>query len=96
MVFKELISAGIIYAGLIGLATSGTQRVDGYTVRKTYGQTEVWPAPDYTQATLVDINNDGIPDRKYTHTISRQGAWSHDFPITEKDKKIFFDITSRL
>ena len=93
---KELVGAGIIYAGLTGLATSGIQRIDGYTIRKTYGLTEVWPAPDYTKASLVDNNNDGIPDRKYTYTASRQGIWPHDFPITEKDKEIFSDIVSRL
>ena len=96
MVIKELVGTGIIYAGLLALATSGTQRVDGYIVRKTDGQTEVWPAPDYTHATLLDTNNDGILDRKYTHTVSRQGVWPHDFPITEKDKRLFKDIVSKL
>lgn len=97
MALKEIVGIGIVYAGLLGLANSGTQRIDGYVVRKSWdNQTELYPAPGRSDAVLVDENNDGTPDRKYTSIASRQGYWRHDLPITEKDRQVFRNIVSRL
>ena len=97
MTLKMIVGAGIIYAGLLGLASIGTQKVDEYLVRKTMdGQTILLPAPGYSNAVLVDENSDGLLDRKYTTIASRQGLFTHDLLITEQDRKVFSDITSKL
>ena len=97
MTLKMIVGAGIIYAGLLGLASIGTQKVDGYLVRKTIvGQTILSPAPGYSNAVLVDEDSDGLLDRKYATVASRQGLFTHDLPITEQDRRVFSDITSKL
>ena len=47
-------------------------------------------------ASLVDENGDGSPDRKTWVVASRQGFHRWNLPITERDKQIFKDLTSRL
>lgn len=97
MALKKLIGAGIIYLGLLGIGSIGDQRVDGYIVSKTVdGQTRVSPAPGYSNAVLVDENNDGSVDRKYATVASRQGLFNHDLSINSQDRQVFSDITSRL
>ncbi len=98
MTLKKIIVWEIAYAGLLAVASIGTQRVDGYLVRKTIdGQTMLSPAPNYgNSGVLVDNNNDGILDRKYTIVASRQGLHIHDLPITDQDRQVFSYVTSKL
>ena len=46
-------------------------------------------------ASLVDEDGDGSPDVKTWVAASRQGFHRWNLPITEKDKRIFKDLTSR-
>lgn len=101
MALKEIISPGIImgagyFSLALSLATMGTQRVDDYVVQRIAGQTFLSPAPGYSNAVLADDNNDGMPDRKYATVASRQGRFTHDLPMTERDEEVFLEIASRL
>ena len=72
----------------------GTQYVDNYIVRRTNQETSV--SSRVENVVLVDENNDGILDRKYTAVACRRGYITHDLALTQRDEEIFSDITSRL
>ena len=100
MTLKEIalagVAAGVVYFGILSLATFGTKRIEEYSLRNLGNYTEMWPAPDHSGAVLVDNDGDGTLDRKYTAVASRQGYFHRDWPITMRDQQVFSDMTSKV
>ncbi len=78
----------------------GTQRIDGYHVRRTGAQIELSsPSREGMLGgfVLVDENGDRIPDRKYgVFGTPLRVSFRYELPVTEIDRQVFSDITSKL
>lgn len=87
----------LLYAGYLVVGSWNNQYIGDYIVNKGRDRTTVSAQFNNPYSgILVDKNNDGMPDRKYSVIASRQGRFVHDLPITEQDRQIFSDITSKL
>lgn len=104
--FKECIKDGLVLIGLVSTFYGGPKLVEKYIPKQYTQRAEYQPAYPNARnkstvefdigASLVDENGDGSPDRKTWVAASRQGFHRWNLPITERDKKLFKDLTSRL
>lgn len=71
------------------------KHIDGYNMNRFGWDTRI--SGPGIEGTLVDYDNDRIPDRKYIFAGGGfHGGIRIDKPITERDKQIFYDVTSKL
>lgn len=106
MRLKEYIKEGLVTIGLVSIFYGGPQLAEKYMPTQLTQRVEYQPmyprATDKSTvafdlgASLVDENGDGSPDRKTRVAASRQGFHRWNLPITERDKQLFKDLTSRL
>ncbi|HLC76639.1 MAG TPA: hypothetical protein VJH04_00375 [archaeon] len=99
MGYKKAIAGTLLYAGLLigplAVTSMGTERFDGYSLRRG-SRTEIAPIGlDACNRMLIDNNGDGIPDRKYGIVAGRVGRFIYDLPVTESDREIFLDVLSK-
>ncbi|MDO8509480.1 MAG: hypothetical protein Q7S27_07430 [Nanoarchaeota archaeon] len=102
---KECIKDGLVLIGIVGICYGGRELAN--YIPSQYAQRAAYE-PMYPRArnksnveislgaSLVDEDGDGSPDRKTQIAASRQGFHRWNLPITEKDKRIFKDLTSGL
>ena len=82
----------VIYCTIRSL---NTEHVGKHCLYQFAGLTEVWPSANGV-GTLVDYNSDGVPDRKYILVGGGfHGVLAKDLPITEEDKVLFNDVTTK-
>src|SRR4030042_331978 len=106
LLFSSMKSKNIIYAGIIAsvvygsiaLSRADVQKINGYYVTKSKHETiflKDEPVP--IMRFLVDDNNDGIVDRKYSEIcFPRKGIVRINEPISDKDREDIADITYKL
>ena len=101
----EYVRTGLVAVGVVILGEFGPKLAESYLPTQTL-RIEYQPMYPHASskttvefdigASLVDETGDGLPDRKTRVAASRQGFHRWNLPITEKDKQIFKDLTSRL
>ena len=94
MSLKEIVGAGIVYVGIVASLGLGDRYADGYIIRISGNQTYV--TAHYSTDTLVDVDGDGVLDKKYGLIVSRQGRIICDKQITDQDKRVFSGIVAKL
>mgnify|MGYP001559614517 CR=1 FL=1 len=106
MKFKEYIKDGLVTIGLVSVVYGGPQLAEKYIPTQHTQRVEYQPMYPSARnkseveidlgASLVDEDGDGSPDRKTRVLAGNHGLHRWNLPITERDKKLFKDLTSRL